>query len=397
MFPDSIQTMDVEVEPPPLENGTKTEENLASPPINKIEESPSQPTKPVTRQKRKRSQTPTTITDGEEQQSKINLGRIEENAAENGEKTAEEVKKPEENGETENGMKEDDAPITKRTRQQKELKETSQKASPKKTDSAKKTSPSTKNEVEESVDMEPLVISDEHEPELQFDEFSDKESANGSPIVTRCVTRRSLTRNIPTPKTPKSLEQDVEQEPEPTTTTTDQIELEMLPKTEIEHTESIDSTKVEVGSDETRLEYVETNATIPIDDSYLKEYRDKSLRDTIRCLSARKPIRDVYRNRSLRVHDRSNLDGPFQNSSGVKRKNRSITPEDSKKFKSDNASFFTSPLASLREKFRADTINSSTPLLRGYRDSRTELHLDESRGHAVESGLDDKKSWCSIM
>lgn len=422
---DSIQKMDVEVKPPLIENGTNAEEGIKSQSTDEnTEESTVESTKPVIRQKQKRSRSKTPNKIEESKCLQVNLTKLEEEASD-GLKETEEQKPEATNGETENGTKEDE-PITKRTKLQKESitqevievskedkEKTPQKtSSPKKGDSAKKNiskngdsakKDTSKNEAEsDSIEMEPLVLSDEHEPELQFDEFSDKESGKGSPIIPRCVTRRSLTRNIPTPKTPKSIDQDMESEK--TSTTTDQTETDESQKHEEEDTnESTYSTKVEVGSDETRLEYTDKNITLPVDDTYLSEYREKSLSETIRCLSARKPIRDVYRNRTSRTQEKSGLDAPFcsrnygeLNSTGVKRKNRSITPEETKKFKSDT-SFFSSPLANLRGKFRSDPVTSSTPLLRGYKDDNTELHFDGVQGHSLENGLDDKKSWCSLM
>lgn len=441
--------MDVELKPPALENGneerdfknesTEDSEEKVSPEASKI----------ITRQKQKRSRSRTPTSKAEESKTlHINLTKLDEEVNGNENDNRPDEHKSEANVEQENASK--DEPITKRTRHQKELatqdatnKEENEKNLQKKDEknlqkkeneknlqktlsprkgspnkgspnkgSPKKNSPKkesankdlSKNEVEsESIEMEPLVISDEQEPELQFDEISDKESGKGSPVIQRCVTRRSLTRNIPTPKTPKPIEQDVDVEH--STTTAEQGEAIDLPKNEDDTNESSNSNKAEVGSDETRLEYVDKNVTLSVDDTYLQDYREKSLTETIRCLSARKPIRDVYRNRTFRVQDKSDLDAPFCNrqsveltSSGTKRKDRSLTPEDAKKFKSDTSSFFTSPLASLRDKFRLDPSNSSTPLLRGYKDSRTDLHFDEKQQtHMLEDGLDDKKNWCSLM
>lgn len=62
--------------------------------------------------------------------------------------------------------------------------------------------------------MEPLVLSpDDVCPELVFEESSDKESEKHSPVLSRCVTRRSQNRRIPTPSTPKVFnEAEVEKE-----------------------------------------------------------------------------------------------------------------------------------------------------------------------------------------
>lgn len=419
--------MDAEVKEPPVENGAngehtdnKTVEEV-SPEKNSIESGKS------TRQKHKRSRSTTPSSKNDENKTlQINLTKVEGGLNGADAKDEKESNKPKLDtiNESDKTNKEDE-PITKRTRHQTELavqenninKESKQKtpqktASPKKVSSSEKDLPknidtpkkdASKNGIEsDSMEMEPLVISDEHEPELQFDELSDKESGKGSPVIPRCVTRRSLTRNIPTPKTPKSVDVDTESEQAPTTT--GEIQNDDTPKNDNEETnESTDSTKAEAGSDETRLEYVEKNVTLPIDDSHLNQYRDKSLSETIRCLSARKPIRDTYRNRTFRIQGKTDLDSPFSirnsvdvTTSGVKRKNRSVTPEETKKFKPETSSFFSSPLANLRGKFRSE-VSSSTPLLRGYKDSRSDLHFEDNQGHTVENGMDDKKSWCSLM
>lgn len=69
---------------------------------------------------------------------------------------------------------------------------------------------------ENGVRNEAEIEHDEPEPELQFDENSDIESVkNASPVVSRCTTRRSQVRNVPTPKTPKLIVQDsIEEEPQ---------------------------------------------------------------------------------------------------------------------------------------------------------------------------------------
>lgn len=68
-------------------------------------------------------------------------------------------------------------------------------------------------EATNGVVTEPELEQDEPEPELEFDENSDKESVqNASPVVSRCTTRRSQARNIPTPKTPKSAVQEATEE-----------------------------------------------------------------------------------------------------------------------------------------------------------------------------------------
>nr|XP_023019953.1 RNA polymerase II degradation factor 1-like [Leptinotarsa decemlineata] len=140
----------------------------------------------------------------------------------------------------------------------------------------------------DSVEMDPLVITDEPDPELQFDENSDMESGKGSPVIQRCVTRRSQTRNIPTPRTPKIPEQDQEMEKAESPTEEIEVQKEVLLETNIfnktsDSTDVTDvSTKVQVGSDVTRLEYTQRNLSIPEDTTYLDITRERSLKETLR-------------------------------------------------------------------------------------------------------------------
>lgn len=69
---------------------------------------------------------------------------------------------------------------------------------------------------ENGIRNEAEIEHDEPEPELQFDENSDIESVkNASPVVSRCTTRRSQVRNVPTPKTPKLILQELNEEEPP--------------------------------------------------------------------------------------------------------------------------------------------------------------------------------------
>ncbi|KAG5889250.1 hypothetical protein JTB14_006386 [Gonioctena quinquepunctata] len=265
----------------------------------------------------------------------------------------------------------------------------------------------------DTVEMDPLIITDEPDPELQFDENSDMESGKGSPVIPRCVTRRSQTRNIPTPKTPKTQEQD--QESEKDIAVSEEIEgIVPLKKDDLNNTcdstDTIDtSTKAQVGSDVTRLEYTEKNISVPEDTSYLDASRERSLSETLRCLSARKPIRatDHYRRTVFKnAQQRTDLNLPYpshdpveQVITGVKRKDRSATPEETKKMRSDSpgrTSLFSSPFSSIRSRFKSD-VPSSTPKLLGYRDAESNLHYQQDMQIADRNGVDEKNSWCSVM
>lgn len=262
----------------------------------------------------------------------------------------------------------------------------------------------------DSVEMEPLVVSDEVESELQFlEENSDKESGKGSPIIHRCATRRSYTRNIPTPKTPK-LTEDPDSEK---ISTNDEVEENVcnlpndIPKTGLNETgDSLDianmSTAVEVGSDTTRVTFAEADDNIPpLDESYLQKLRE-------RVLTARRPLRatEDYRTRVLRnAQTRSDLNFSYDSlekvNTGMKRKNRSTTPEDTKKFRSESPGykhFFSSPITNLKNKFKPDQ-RSSTPELLGYKDERRNIHFNDDFDdqQIQETGDDEKKHWCSVM
>ncbi|KAL1494262.1 hypothetical protein ABEB36_009886 [Hypothenemus hampei] len=251
----------------------------------------------------------------------------------------------------------------------------------------------------ENIEMEALILaSDEPDPELQFDESSDKDSGKGSPIQPRCKTRRSHTRNIPTPKTPKNDSESNSAAPTPT------------PETINDTNESLNvedaSTRAQIGSDSTRLDFVASNITLDEnastpDDSYLNYSRDLSVSEHLRNLSARKtirPLNDSYRLRAFKnCQNRSDLNLLYSDDvdrvTGVKRK-RSSSPEERKKFKSDYSlvSYLTSPLSNLKNKFLPD-FRKRTPMLIGYKDSNNEIHGEAE----VVSEEIEKKNRCTIM
>lgn len=254
---------------------------------------------------------------------------------------------------------------------------------------------------EETVEMDSLILCvDEPDPELQFDDNSDDlESGKSSPIL-RCLTRRSQTRNIPTPKTPKSVVDDVE-EKNPVPPATPEVE-ETPKKPENDSVDSFNSVKVEVGGDSTRLNCSESGF---LDDSaYLNASRERSLSETLRNLSSRRTIRPIstdYRKQALQNRNSLQLNDNLERVHGLKRKERSETPEDRKKFKIDTSSLFTrftSPLISLKNKFRIN-IPSSTPKLTGFQAKDDDLSLNkEDLGDCIEgTEVEDKKNWCTVM
>lgn len=252
---------------------------------------------------------------------------------------------------------------------------------------------------EDVVEMDSLILcADEPEAELQFDDNSDGlESGKSSPVL-RCLTRRSQTRNIPTPKTPKSVVEEAEEK-----TPSQEVIADTEKKSEIDSDSfnSNISTKVQVGGDSTRLNCSESGF---LDDSaYLNASRERSFSDTLRGLSSRRTIRPIstdYRKQALenRKSEYLQLNDNLERVHGLKRKERSETPEDRKKFKADSPGFlsrFASPLINLKNKFRAE-VPSSTPKLTGFKEKdASKESLNAEVGEVVE--IEGKQSWCTVM
>ncbi|KAF7274641.1 hypothetical protein GWI33_012687 [Rhynchophorus ferrugineus] len=256
-------------------------------------------------------------------------------------------------------------------------------------------------------DMEPLVLAtDEPDPELQFDEASDPESGGGSPVLVRCKTRRSHTRNIPTPKTPKPADSDPDKCSKP------QIEHADGESTRTENLNDTNdslgigdiSTRVEVGSDVTRLNYILDNESVVGDDQeYLDSIREKSLRDTLRGLSPRRPIRssgaDSYRVRALRNNQSksrfstNNSDDRPVYLTATKRK-RSISPDHAKRFKSGELPTSGFLSSTFRGWFLAEP-TSSTPKLTAYKDESKDIHEEIKDTDGDNSNK--KGAGCSVM
>ncbi|KAJ8920054.1 hypothetical protein NQ315_011707 [Exocentrus adspersus] len=391
--------MDVEAKPAQPEPEAKPVDEMAPPETNgSVIESPKHNTRSKKGQRRSRSRTPQKKNDDskllhvtlKKLDTELNGKEVQEPAEgpnPEPEKVTEEAASEDKfNGEGEISFNNEELNKSS-TSNGEEKKETPKKPEPPKKSTPRKGKGKTDGtQVDaETVEMDPLVITDEPDPELQFDENSDLESGKGSPVISRCMTRRSQTRNIPTPKTPKLVDQEADSEKE--TDLNDSCE----------YMDSINySTTVEVGSDATRLDYIEHHDLE--DSSYINSSREKSLSETLRGLSARRPIRPLndYRTRVLRSNqEKAGLNASYSSFAGVKRKSRSSSPEERKKFRTDSPglnSLFSSPLANIRNRFKSD-LPSSTPKLLGYRDTGGEMHYNAD----FENGDDEKKSWCSIM
>jgi hypothetical protein len=273
-----------------------------------------------------------------------------------------------------------------------------------------------KNELELSgkdteTEMDPLIVSDEPDPELVFEENSSEvESGKESPVLTRCKTRRSITRNIPTPKTPKSLEED-EETAQTESDNKDGDNHEELNVT-FESCSENTSTKAVAGGDSTRLEYyIDKEASNLESNSFLQGNKNKTFGEALRHLSTRRTIRPIsnqYRKRLLQTNLDKNLSATYPSrnsverisSVGIKRKSCSEGEEEhGKRFKTDSPGFFskfTSPLASIRNTFRSD-LPSSTPKLTAYKDDKFLLEDDAVNSQLCEVNNGGERRWCSIM
>jgi len=230
--------------------------------------------------------------------------------------------------------------------------------------------------IEEEVEMAPLVIEQdtEQEPELQFDDkiSTASSSRNSSP---RCMTRRSQNKNLPTPKSPK-FEMEAEQ-------------LVAIDLSETrQSTESTFSTKVNVDSDLTR----EIDLTLPDENSFLNTAKELTVVETIRRMSSRRSIRpnSDYRKSLLRSQAEKAQNDLRQ--TGVKRKNRSDSPDSAKRYKVESSpSRFMSYIRSKFSAPAAAEIPASTPKLTGFKS------VEEPDVTKIDAESTAEKKWCSIM
>ncbi|KAF2882600.1 hypothetical protein ILUMI_23568 [Ignelater luminosus] len=314
----------------------------------------------------------------------------------------------------------------------------------------------TEQALSDSLEIEPLTEKDEEEaiPELQYDENDLDLESEGSP--SRCRTRRSQTRNVSTPKTPKLVESEakvlyipmerlsetpklveneakelyipVERFSEGNTSGSStprkmaassresNVDSESQPD-EIADSDSYSSvsidnisTKAMAGSDATR------NADLTYQDSGLFDENptstplvspNRSLAETLRGLSSRRTIRPImnsnYRKIALQNTLEANKGDVYANyeciervTPGMKRKNRSITPEEAKRFKKEGTGLFSYISSPLFSHFKNTLSKSSTPKLISYEKKQS------GYGEPIKPELeipneDQQKKWCSIM
>lgn len=282
-------------------------------------------------------------------------------------------------------------------------------------------------------EMEPLLLeTEEVDPELEFDENSDVDSQKSSP-ANRCKTRRSQTRNIPTPKTPKVTDannddksSECSDKPSVVTVQTSEItdtesEVSVFksvtdiydPKEKLlgKNSEELDSfqnisTKAVVGSDTTRNVDLSLYPDEELEFSpFLSQSRERSVGETLKLLSSRRSIKST-KDYTLQNNkkDYKTLPPPltrkaFEKSSGTKRKNAD-TPEYSKRFKSESPhllSYISSPIANFKNRFVKSEIPSSTPKLTGYKSKNLFDNTNVSKISLNETEDAAEKKWCTIM
>lgn len=282
-----------------------------------------------------------------------------------------------------------------------------------------------------SVEMDPLILDKDEEeaiPELQFDENDLEVESEGS--NSRCKTRRSVSRNVSTPKTPKTVEQEefeiVDQfldrggsvTPKAVTSSNEsqnniicEIDLNDSSDTQSSVSTSNISTRAVAGSDATRNIDLTGQDSGLFEENSFSNSSSKSFADTLKCLSGRKAIRSLgttpnrtdYRKHVLKknnVGNRGDLYADYESvekiSLGMKRKSRSFSPSQSKRVKREVSNFFSylpNPFSNLRNSFK----RSSTPKLLTMETKCTfddDEKLDKIK---LETGAENEKKWCNVM
>ncbi|KAB0795489.1 hypothetical protein PPYR_12328 [Photinus pyralis] len=285
-----------------------------------------------------------------------------------------------------------------------------------------------------SVEMDPLILEKEDEepiPELQFDENDIEVESEGS--NSRCKTRRSHSRNVSTPKTPKIADQEAEEleivdlscdsrggsvTPKKMASSNDPniININLQPPEEtIDLNDTSDtyssvstdnlSTKAVVGNDATRnFDFTGQDSSI-FDTTTNSTFSNRSYADTVKSLSGRRGIHsaacDNYRKYVLKntVDGKGDIYSDYESvqkiTMGMKRKSRSFSPTPSKRVKSDSPglfSYLSSPITNFRQTFK----KSSTPQLVMVEkcDFDTDGDFDKIK---LENGMGDGKKRCNIM
>lgn len=282
----------------------------------------------------------------------------------------------------------------------------------------------------ESPEFEPLTQeSEEVYPELVFDENSDLDSRKSSPVLSRCKTRRSQTRNIPTPKTPKSMvleqngdaeknSEDFDKQSEISVATGQSLEVEVDPddlaslkedeSTKTENENSVDNENFAENDNSTdnTLNDEPQNSDFTFHEELNNTYKDRSLGDTMRGLSSRRTIRPVgdyrkftFNKEGVNLQDIVGPRSSVEKITGVKRKFGTETQEQNKKSRLDVSGFFsyvTHPISHIKTHLTRSPAKSSTPTLTGYIEKD---ELFENQIDLTGNGEKDKSpnKWCVIM
>lgn len=288
-----------------------------------------------------------------------------------------------------------------------------------------------------SVEMDPLILEKDDEepiPELQFDENDIDAESEGS--NSRCKTRRSHSRNISTPKTPKIADQEAEEleivdqlcdsragsiTPKKITPSNDVnvISINLQPSEEvIDFNDTSDtyssvstdnlSTKAVVGNDATRnFDFTGQDSSLfDVNTTSNSNFSNRSYADTVKGLSGRRGIHSINRDNYRRLLLKNSIDGKGDIYSdyesvqkitmGIKRKSRSFSPTPSKRVKSDSPgflSYLSSPITNFRHTFK----KTSTPQLLMVEKCDFDAEEDFNK-IKLENGIgDEHKKWCSIM
>lgn len=159
------------------------------------------------------------------------------------------------------------------------------------------------------------------------------------------------------------------------------------------------STRAEVGSDTTRNNFTTHEFS---DSPFMKTVREKSFSDTLRRLSTRPSLRSARNLPSIKKSDFPYPKRVSVESVSGKRKKRSTSPEDSKRFKKEGSgsilSYITSPVLNMRNRFSDHIVPSSTPKLTGFRNKNSLLDSEEISKIKLDGDEPvEEKKWCVIM
>lgn len=275
--------------------------------------------------------------------------------------------------------------------------------------------------------MEPLLLeAEDPDPELEFEESSDMDSQKSSPIL-RARTRRSQTRNIPTPRTPKTIDTNSEDKisecsdkpsiftvPTPEVTDTESEISVFKPVTDIyDATNQKSTVKSLISEDFESFQNISTKAVIGGDTTlnedlngeyefspFLAESKDRPVTETLKCISGRKSIRslkDYGLGGNIKREYKILPQFTAEKIGSVKRRCNNDSPDYSKRFKSETPPHMFSYIYDLKNRFTKSEIPSSTPKLTGYKSKNVFDKTNVSKISLNESEEVTEKKWCTVM